>query len=76
MNCEDSYLAEGFFHSLCPCFDIEFAQLGVITRIKNKCVEIVATSDRDLTINSRIKEAAVPNWRYYLPVKLAMEERQ
>ena len=71
MNCEGFHLAEGFLDSLFPCFDIVFAQLGVITRTTNKCVKTVATSERYLIINSRIKEAAVPSWRYYLPVKLA-----
>ena len=61
MNCEGPYLEEGFLHNLCPCFDIVFAQLGVITRTRNKFVEILATPERYLVINSRIKEAAVPN---------------
>ena len=37
-----------------------FAQLGVITRKRNKFAEIVAASKRYLIINSGIKEAAVP----------------
>ena len=74
MNCEGPYLEEGFLHNLCPCFDIVFAQLGVITRTRNKFVEILATPERYLVINSRIKEAAVPNmpsrkisWKNILP---------
>ena len=61
MNCEDSYLAEGFLRNLCPYFDTVFAQLGVITRTRNTFVRIVAGSERYLIINSGIKEAAVPN---------------
>ena len=61
MNCEGLYLAEGFLHSICPCFDIVFAQLGVITKARNKFVKIVAASERYWIINSVIKEAAVPN---------------
>ena len=36
-----------------------FPQLGVITRKRNKFVEIVVASERFLIINSGIKEAAV-----------------
>ena len=48
MNCEVSYLAEEFFHNICPCFDvvfIVFPSLGVIPRTKNEIVEIVAASE-------------------------------
>ena len=51
VNCEDPYLAKGFLHSLCPCFDIAFAALGVIARANNKIVEIVAASECYLIIN-------------------------
>ena len=54
------YLSERFLHNLCPSFNIMFAQLGVITRKRNKFTEIVAASKRYLIINSGIKEAAVP----------------
>ena len=54
------YLAERFLHNICPSFNIMFAQLGVITRKRNKFAEIVAASKRYLIINSGIKEAAVP----------------
>ena len=37
-----------------------FAELGVITRIKNKFVEIVAASGHYLIVNSGIKKVAVP----------------
>ena len=43
----------------CPCFDIVFAELGVITRTQNKFVEIVAASERYLIVNSGIKKVAV-----------------
>ena len=52
---------EGFLHKLGQCFDIVFAQLGLITRTKNKFVEIVATSEHYLIVNSGIKEEAVLN---------------
>ena len=38
-----------------------FVQLGVIARARNKFVEIAATSDYYLVINSAIKDAIVPN---------------
>ena len=54
-------LNEGFLHNLCPCFDIMFAQLGVIARTRN---EITAATECYLVIThikKRIKEVAVPN---------------
>ena len=59
VKCEGPYLSEGFLHKLCPCFDVVFAQLGVITRIRKNFVEMVATSERYLITNSGIKEATV-----------------
>ena len=50
MNCEGPYLVEGFLHNLCPCFDIVFAPLGLITRTSNNIVEIPVTSECYLTI--------------------------
>ena len=63
VNYESSYFAEGFLSNLCPCFDIPFAQLGVIPRTRNKFVEIVAVTECYLITNDvkNIKEAAVPN---------------
>ena len=62
VNCEDPYLEAGFLHNPFPCFSIVFAQLGVITRRRDKFVEIVAVSEcYYLTVNSRTKKAAVPN---------------
>ena len=63
MNYESAYFAEGFLSNLCPCFDIPFAQLGVIPRTRNKFVEIVAVTECYLITNDvkNIKEAAVPN---------------
>ena len=47
------------------CFDIAFAQVGVIPRTRNKFVEIIVVAECYLITNhvkkSRIKEAAVPN---------------
>ena len=48
MNCEGPYLAEGFLHNLSSYFGIVFAQLGVITRTRNKIVKI---SECYFTIN-------------------------
>ena len=48
MNCEGLYQVERFIHNLCPCFDIAFTQLGLITRTRIKFVEMVAVSERNL----------------------------
>ena len=70
VNYEGPYFAEGFLLNLRPCFDIAFAQLGVIPRTTNKFVEIAAAAECYLITNhvKNIKEAAV--W-ISLPVKLA-----
>ena len=61
VNYEGPYFAEGFLLNLRPCFDIAFAQLGVIPRRKSKFVEILAVEECYLIINhvKNIKEAAV-----------------
>ena len=61
VNYEGRYFAEGFLLNLRPCFDIAFAQLGVIPRTKNKFVEILAVEECYLITNhvKNIKEAAV-----------------
>ena len=51
VNYEGPYLAEGLLHNLCPCFDIAFAQLGVIPRTRNKFVEILAVAECYLITN-------------------------
>ena len=63
MNYEGPYFAEGFLLNLRLCFDVAFAQLGVIAITKNKFVEIVAVAQCYLITNhvKNIKEAAVPN---------------
>ena len=43
-------LTERLLHNICPCFDIVFAQLGVIPRARNKFVEIVAAAECYLII--------------------------
>ena len=53
VNCEGPYFAEGFLHNLCPCFDIVFVPLGLITRTNNKIVEIVAASKCYLITNKK-----------------------
>ena len=52
VNCEGPYLAEVFLHNLCQYLDIVSAQLRVITRTRNKFVEMVAVAERYLIINS------------------------
>ena len=55
-------LNEGFLCNICPCFDIVFAQLGVITRARNNFAEIAAVAERYLIITHvENKEATVPN---------------
>ena len=41
---------EGFPHNFCSCFDLEFVQLGVIPKTRNKFVEIVAVAESYLII--------------------------
>ena len=66
------YFSEGFLHNLCPCFDIAFAQLGVIPRTRNKFVEIVAVAERYLIPNHVWnKESKKKPFKIFLPVKLA-----
>ena len=43
-------LTDRLLHNICPCFNIVFAQLGVIPRARNKFVEIVAAAERYLII--------------------------
>ena len=61
VNYEGPYFAEGFLLNLRPCFDIAFAQLGVIPRTKNKFVEILAVEECYLITNhvKNIKEATI-----------------
>ena len=72
MNCEGPYLAEGFLHTLCPCFDIAFAPLGVITRINNGIVKTVAAQECYLIIIffKKNRESKKQLFRIHLPVKL------
>ena len=55
VNCEGPYLAEGFLHNFCPCFDIVFAPLGLITRTSNRIVKDFSH------IRVLFKEPSVPN---------------
>ena len=51
---------------------MEFAQLGVIIKIRNQVAETVAVAESYLIINScKNKESKKPPLRIYLPVKLA-----
>ena len=72
VNFKGPYLAEGFLHNLCPCFDIEFARLGIIPTTKNKFVEIVAIAECYLVTNHvKNKESKKQPFRICLPAKLA-----
>ena len=73
MNYEGPYFAERSLHNLCPCFDIVFAQLGVIPRTRNKLIEIVAAAECYLITNHvKNKESRKQLFRICLPVKLAV----
>ena len=72
MDCEDPYLAEEFPHNCWLCFDIVFAQLGVIPRRTNKSFEIVGLAERYIIIiHVKNKEFKKQLFQIYLPVKLA-----
>ena len=71
VNYEGPYIAEGFLRNLCPCFDIAFAKLGVISRTRNKFIETVAVAERYLITNHvKTKESKKQPFRIHLPVKL------
>ena len=62
----EKVLTKGLLHNNGSCFDVMFAQLGVIPIIRNKFVELVAVAEGYLIIThlkkkKGIKEAAVPN---------------
>ena len=72
MNFEAPYLDEGFIYSLDLYFDIIIAQLGVITRTRNKFVEIAAVAECYLIITHvKNKESKKQPFQIYLPVSLA-----
>ena len=48
VNCKGP--CERPFHNICPCFDIVFAQLGVIPIARNEFAEIVAAAECYLNI--------------------------
>ena len=50
-------LNEGFLHNLCPCFDIVFAQLGIIAKTRNNFAEITAVAEYYLIITREKKES-------------------
>ena len=68
MNYESVYFAEQFLLNLLPCFDIAFAQLGIIPKTKSKFVEIVAVAECYL-IRNHVKKKQP--FQKCLPVKLA-----
>ena len=60
----------GFLHNPCPCFDIVFAQLGVIPRTRKKFVEIVAVTECNLITNQvRNKESKKQPFQICFPLK-------
>ena len=61
-------LTERPLRNICPCFDIVFAQLGVIPRARNKFVEKVAAAERYLIITHVKKKSKKKSFRMYLPV--------
>ena len=65
MNSEGLYLANGFLYNLYPCFDIVFAQLGCITRTRNKFVETVAALECYWIIISGVNQAAVSDMLFH-----------
>ena len=70
-NRESSYLAEEFLSNICPCFAI--AQLGVITRTRNKFIEIIVVAERCLVMTDiPKKELKKQPFRIYLTVILAI----
>ena len=72
MNYEGPYFAKGFLRNLCPCFDIVFGQLGVITRTRNESVETVAVPECYLTINNvKNKESKKQPFQICFPLKSA-----
>ena len=72
MNYEGPSFAEGLIHNLCHCFDIAFAQLGVIPGSRNTLVEIAAVAKRYLITNQvKNKESKKQVFRICLPVKFA-----
>ena len=74
MDYEDRYHVEGFLRNLFYCFNIVFAQLGVIPRTRNKFVDIVAVAECYLITNHvKNKESKKQPSRICLPVTLAEE---
>ena len=73
VNYEGPYFAEGFLLNLRPCFDIAFAQLGVIPRTNN-FVEIVVVAECYL-YRKHVKISKKQPFRICLPVKLADARR-
>ena len=74
MNYEGPYFVKGSLHKLCPCFDIVFAQTGVIPRTRNRFIEIVAVAKCYLIMtHAKNTESKKQPFRICLPVKLADE---
>ena len=50
VNCK--VLTETLLHNICPCFDIVFAQLGVIPEARDRFFELVAAAELYLIITN------------------------
>ena len=58
MNCKGPF--REISSQICPCFDIVFAQLGVIPGTRNKFVEMVAAAVSYLSITHRPGHIPIP----------------
>ena len=64
---------KGFLHNLYSCFNIPFAQLGAIQKIRNTFDEIVAVAECYLVANHvKSKESKKQPFGICLPVKWAV----
>ena len=70
MNYKGPYFVDGFLHNLCPCFKIAFAELRVISRTRNKFVEIVTVAKYCLNDVKNKEPKKQPFW-IFPPVKLS-----
>ena len=72
VNYEGPYLVGRFHQNLCPCLDIAFAELKVISRTRNKFVGRVAVAECFLIVSYiKNKESNKQPCRIYLTAKLA-----
>ena len=74
----EKVLTKGLVHNNGPCFDVMFAQLGVIPIIRNKFVEVVAVAEGYLIIThlKKNKESKKQLFRICLPVIIYLSWRK